>query len=240
MHAVMVYDAAREEVVLFGGLDRDRKREDDPFNPRTDTWTWNGSTWTQRFSSTVPHLDLARGAYDAANQNLVLFGFSYPTRAPETWVWNGHAWRLMQPANSPFIRTAQTMGYDCVNRRVMLYGGFNHDLSIMSETWEWDGADWTQLHPAVSPGRRMNATLGCSSTSSSVVLFGGGSVQTFSSDTWLWNGSTWTQARPLVAPPGQLSPGGAGEDPQSHRLYFFGGYPTEVWSWSGRTWTQRG
>jgi hypothetical protein len=35
------YDGATRTVVLFGGLNA----EDMPLN---DTWTWNGSTWTQQ------------------------------------------------------------------------------------------------------------------------------------------------------------------------------------------------
>jgi hypothetical protein len=37
----MAYDAATRTVVLFGGLGA----EDKPLN---DTWTWDGSTWTEQ------------------------------------------------------------------------------------------------------------------------------------------------------------------------------------------------
>src|SRR5437588_13043860 len=45
----MAYDAAREQVVLFGwGLDC---CSGNFFN---DTWVWDGTTWTQRFPATSP------------------------------------------------------------------------------------------------------------------------------------------------------------------------------------------
>ena len=40
--AGMVFDAARGQVVLFGGF-----RGDISVLPNSDTWLWNGSSWTQ-------------------------------------------------------------------------------------------------------------------------------------------------------------------------------------------------
>ncbi len=64
----MVYDAARGEVVLFGG---------GLGGPPGyyDTWVWNGTNWTQKYSAQSP-----RGpywyamAYDDARSKVVLFG----------------------------------------------------------------------------------------------------------------------------------------------------------------------
>ena len=37
--ATMVFDAARGQIVLFGGYD--------PSGPFNDTWVWDGTNWTQ-------------------------------------------------------------------------------------------------------------------------------------------------------------------------------------------------
>jgi hypothetical protein len=71
----MAYDAAIGTVVLFGG------RNGGHFF--TDTWTWNGSTWTQQAPATspTPRLDPTM-AYDAGTSNMVLFGGLGTTASP--------------------------------------------------------------------------------------------------------------------------------------------------------------
>jgi hypothetical protein len=62
----MAYDAATGTAVLFDGIDSD-------FSYLGDTWTWNGTTWTQQASS--PYRGYGAGmAYDAATGTVVLFG----------------------------------------------------------------------------------------------------------------------------------------------------------------------
>ena len=54
----MTYDYARDEVVLFG-----------------DTWTWDGTTWTQEPPATSPSARSDMGmAYDQARGEVVVFG----------------------------------------------------------------------------------------------------------------------------------------------------------------------
>ena len=63
----MAYDAARGNVVLFGG--------GGPPGFLSDTWTWNGSQWTQRFpASNPPGRDNSGVTYDVARAKVVLFG----------------------------------------------------------------------------------------------------------------------------------------------------------------------
>jgi hypothetical protein len=41
----MAYDAARGQVVLFGGWDRSYSN---------DTWVWDGTNWVQKFPANAP------------------------------------------------------------------------------------------------------------------------------------------------------------------------------------------
>ena len=78
------YDAATGRVVLFGGS----AANGTIFG---DTWTWNGSTWTQQAPVTSPHPRwYASMAYDAATRNIVLFGGKRnPNPAfGDTWIWH--------------------------------------------------------------------------------------------------------------------------------------------------------
>lgn len=82
----MAYDAAREMVVLHGGM-----------NPNGDwqgtTWGWEGTKWT-KLSDNGPAMEGAI-AYDRDRKVLVFFGT--PTHMEnsaqtQTWEWDGKAW----------------------------------------------------------------------------------------------------------------------------------------------------
>jgi hypothetical protein len=89
MMSVMVYDAARGEVVLFGGTNNDVPNF-------TDTWVWDGTNWTQKFPTNSPPQRYFPPAiaYDAARAQVVIFGGKDSNGAylNDTWVWNGTNW----------------------------------------------------------------------------------------------------------------------------------------------------
>ena len=61
----MVYDTSLGKLVLFGVL----------HSGGPETWTYDGSTWTQQFPpTTAPTLSGTSMAYDAAIDKVVLFG----------------------------------------------------------------------------------------------------------------------------------------------------------------------
>src|SRR5215468_2010500 len=63
----MVYDAARDRVLLFGGSTGTTFHD--------DTWSWDGSRWTQLAPSlSPPARDQHVMAYDGARGRVVLFG----------------------------------------------------------------------------------------------------------------------------------------------------------------------
>ena len=92
----MAYDPATGQLVLFGGYERRRYLD--------DTWTWNGTTWTQQSPATSPPArDGASMAYDPGTGQLVLFG-GYGTRHSlynDTWTWNGTTWTAAVPGHQP-------------------------------------------------------------------------------------------------------------------------------------------
>jgi hypothetical protein len=60
----MAFDPATGDLVLFGGYDG---------SYRNDTWTYDGTTWTQQFPATSPPRSLASMAFGPASRGLVLF-----------------------------------------------------------------------------------------------------------------------------------------------------------------------
>jgi hypothetical protein len=76
----MAFDSATDELVLFGGFDGSVNLN--------DTWTWDGSNWTEQASVTSPPVrSLAQMAYDPANEAIVLFSGNGPTvELDDTWI----------------------------------------------------------------------------------------------------------------------------------------------------------
>jgi hypothetical protein len=72
----MAYDDAAGAVVLFGGFSSS-------VGNLTDTWTWDGSGWTQQHPSVSPSADdWSSMAYDTAADEVVLLAADYGT-----WTW---------------------------------------------------------------------------------------------------------------------------------------------------------
>lgn len=192
--AAMTYDGANGEVVMFGGniggagvganLD--------------DTWVWNGTDWTNRAPANAPSpRSYVSMVYDAARNNVVLFGGSVPgvTHLNDTWIWSGLDWTKLAPATSPTARSAYAMAYDPNTSRVILFGG-NDNASFKNQTYSWNGTTWALLAPPAAPTARSYHSMAYDPSRKAIVMFGGGTANAVSAsndDTWTFNGTTWAQ-----------------------------------------------
>jgi hypothetical protein len=154
-------DTARSEVVLFGGGGLGGLLD--------DTWTWDGTDWTQRIPAHSPSARERMGmADDAAHGQVVLFGGSSGNFLGDTWTWDGTDWTKRTPVHSPSARHALGMAYDAARGQVVLFGGFGGG-NYLGDTWTWDGTDWTQ-RPAGSI--RLTPRSGAPGSSVQVVAWG--------------------------------------------------------------------
>ena len=97
----MVYDAQRDRVVMFGGADIS--------NVLNDTWTWDGSSWTNLNLSPAPSPREGHSmAYNSQTGSILVFGgFGAPPGPiliPDTWE---------LAASSPTSAVAVTYGAGC-------------------------------------------------------------------------------------------------------------------------------
>jgi hypothetical protein len=81
-------------LVVFGGAD-------ETFTPLADTWTWNGSAWTQS-KATGPS---ARYGHSMATlgTHAVLFGGldGAGGTLDDTWAWDGASWQKLDAPGPP-------------------------------------------------------------------------------------------------------------------------------------------
>jgi hypothetical protein len=126
----LAFDPTSHQIVLFGGHGNGTKLG--------DTWTWDGTVWTQRMLSDgpSPRAD-ASMAFLAATNTIVLFGGGQG----DEWIWNGSAWLRASPVHAPSVRTGAAMVSD--GQHLLVFGGA--DLSGHNDVWAWDGNDWTPV-----------------------------------------------------------------------------------------------
>jgi Galactose oxidase, central domain len=178
-------------------------------------------------------------AYDAATQEVLLFGLQ--EGGDQTWTWNGATWTEVFPSRNPPERTSATMAYDAANGTVVLFGGYGAS-GVLNDTWTWNGSDWSEQFPPVSPSPRHDAAMAYDASTSDVVLFGGQSDNgMLLNDTWTWNGSTWSEQAPGDSPPARIGASMA-FDSEGSNVVLFGGFGYQIlndtWTWNGTTWTQ--
>jgi hypothetical protein len=143
----MAYDAARKQVVLFGGVDEHGGKY------LNETWVWDGSNWKMMKPINVPpgrHLQAM--AYDPDHQQIVMFGGMTTGERPldDTWIWDGSDWKRAEPSGTlPEARFEAGMGYDPIEKKIVLISGDVMDSSgggsPANDAWTWDGSDWKKL-----------------------------------------------------------------------------------------------
>ncbi len=206
-NAQLAYDDATNALLLFSGQDYTGAAL------LTDTWTWNGSTWTQLYPAHSPGpLESAAIAYDPATRQVVLFGGISTANtggtaiSGDTWTWNGSDWTQQHPVSSPPARMDANLAYDAASSQLVLFGG-KHTTGFtpaLNDTWTWNGSNWVQQYPASVPPARSQASLAYDGAINQLVLFGGQNATGYGvalNDTWTWNGSNWAQQHPRTAPP---------------------------------------
>jgi hypothetical protein len=115
----MAFDSARKCIVLFGGASGSHLL--------ADTWTWDGTEWTQ-VADTGPAARSGHAlAYDDARERVVLFGGSTAANPfGDTWEWDGTDWTQVQDVG-PSARRAHAMAFNVLpdgsGAGAVLFGG---------------------------------------------------------------------------------------------------------------------
>jgi hypothetical protein len=233
--AGMAYDEKRGQVVLFGGQSVANG------GALQDTWTWDGSAWTEHQTTLSPPACGGTILVNATNMKLVIALVDACDGRTETWAWDGNQWIALLPSvELPGPRSGSSAAFDPANGTVVVFSQQADGI-----TWTFNGKTWTRhARVAGDPPGRDRATMAFDPSSGKVVLFGGAVSRgtTFLSDTWLWDGKSWTQAHPAQSPQAR-DRAVAVTDTGARRVVLYGGQFSElvtysdVWIWAQGAWT---
>lgn len=245
--ASLGYDASSRRMILYGGGWDFYSQTVDP--ARNDTWSWDGSTWTQLSPEHAPTTAACCAstdmAYDSGTRTLWL-----TSSLLQMWSWANGDWVLSPQSTRPPTREYFGFTYDIAAAGVVAtcgYGGegtpgFGEMAPSHTDTWIWKAGAWAELHPT------MPAPDGaCASTYDSAH----GDLIALSSPDRLFkfDGTTWSSVQPQHVPPIQNGSSVAlAYDANSHLVVLFGGASSapgnavtnQTWTWDGVDWTQRG
>jgi hypothetical protein len=177
----LVYDSARDEVLLFGGTTGVFR-----------VYRLAGTQWQTITPTNVPPgRERTAAVYDSLRQRVILFGGSSNSQTfGDTWAWDGTTWTELTPSISPSPRESPGLAYDELRDRVVLHGGgFS---AWQNDTWEFDGALGDRcnttsplpgtLSPPLAYDRVRQVTVAQRVQSTPLQL-----------ETWQWDGSGWSR-----------------------------------------------
>jgi len=255
----MVYDSARDVIVLFGGeYANDREMN--------DTWEYGlvqspqgyVLDWTYIPTSTKPRTrDFFGMVYDSKRHAAVAFGGEdWPAALNDTWVYDGINWTQVTTPNKPGTRAHLNMAYDEHNEEIVMYGGWQW-YNTLDDFWrfKWTAypasppqGEWSFITPEptppspTKPPKCQNALMVYDQARKKVVLYGGSSHNQGIKyqDTWEWDGVKWEKMNP-VDNPGKLEEPAGTYDSARERVILFGGNglngtSDDLWEYDGVNW----
>ncbi len=188
----MVYDAARDRIVVFGGA------TETAVSGLTYEWRENG--WRVAASEGPEPRTFPAMAYAAALGGTVLFGgnrvlfgdgLSAENLLSDTWIWNGKNWRQVE-GDGPGPRAEAAMAYDPVQKHLLLFGGYHiteGEIVSLGDSWAFDGMSWSKLSDTGPPPQN-GAAMAYNAKNQSMILFGQNADRTMG-ETWESQAGEW-------------------------------------------------
>ncbi|HSP34475.1 MAG TPA: kelch repeat-containing protein [Thermoanaerobaculia bacterium] len=202
---VMVYDATRARIIVFGG----RVGGGNTATDLNDTWAFADNQWTQITTADSPPIRAFSGAaYDRVRDRVVLFGGSNTVPPPsgtavlptvtndyDTLEFDGTDWTKVA-VNGPLVVSPILVYDEARNQTVMI--GEDTAFNPVMYTYDPSAHTWTQVTPQTMPPCTNEATAAFGRASGTIFLTGGVCVTSkLSSPTteeaYSWDGTNWTK-----------------------------------------------
>lgn len=225
-----VYDAARDRMILFGGMAGTR---------RNDVWvlpTSGAASWYQMWVEGTPPSprDGHTTVFDTLNDRIIVFGGFDTADVNDVWELlpgGVHRWDQILPAGAPPApRSGHAAVYDPVRQRMIVIGGVQGG-AYLGDVWVLSLAGppvWNLLAVQGSaPHPRAYHSAIYDPHGDRVLVFGGHDAVTGATrDVWvlsLAGTPTWSLMAPSGPPPPARLQHGAIHDPTRQRMLVFGG-----------------
>lgn len=195
----MVYDAANDRVVLFGGRQEplDRNSLAVLFN---DTWSWENDNWTAiQSAENPPARSFAGMAYDRARGKVVLYGGNTQDAEGEasslfdTWELDGSTWTRI---NNDTTKVGKPLlAYDPVANYTYMIGLVEGGITPVMYRYLPATGSWEQVNATAMPTCVNEGHLVFDRQRGKLIFFGGVCVLNtpLGDEIWEWNGTTWTK-----------------------------------------------
>ena len=241
-NASLSYDAAHNQLLLFGGVDQAGR-------VLGDTWLWDSKNWIEQHPTTAPSARAGAAiAYHTRRNQIMLFGGNeQPGKQPvkalaDFWWWDGQNWQEIELKTAIPARTHAGMAYDALHQQLVLFGGEEPSRNN-STTWTWNDPAWTlyQSSQEPYPYSDKGATLVYDEAHQQIVLCDAGTI----SDTWLWDGKNWNRSSNPTRmsanhPPSDCANGAAYDAIHQMLVATINYRPGEPYDWQAQTWTWDG
>ncbi|XVJ60560.1 MAG: hypothetical protein HEQ23_14655 [Tepidisphaera sp.] len=222
----------------------------------SETWGWNGSTWTVLTDGLPPMRGASGAVFDSTRGVTVMFGGLL-----DNWPSSGETWELGNVAGSwawnrramsgPSARAFPCMAFDSRRNVTVLFGGATSPYSdpLLQDTWEWDGSTWT-LRAITGPRPAKGRLMTYDTNRGVCVLVRGGNdrdpLDDIDPEVWEWDGNAWTMRTPTSSDPGRYSRPLVVTYDAARRVTevawstpYGRGLSRELWEWDGNAWTMR-
>lgn len=180
-NAAAAFDESTNTMFLFGGVSATGTFG----STLQDTWSFDGTTWTELLPATVPPtFDFTSMSYDPYRARIVLLGYRSSGATASVWEWDGIDWLDVTPPTLP-ERRSSALTFDLLRGRILLFGGRNAISSAPADTWEYDGVTFRERLTAIAPPPRYGHAIVHDTWRQRCVAFGGFSPPfTTRGDTW--------------------------------------------------------
>ncbi|CAG0981063.1 hypothetical protein PHYC_01768 [Phycisphaerales bacterium] len=223
----LALDAARNQLVLYGGADSTNF---------ADTWEFDGLAWTDRSAGDPGYRVASTMCWDGTRVILFAGSVSATPNGPtsinaQTWGWDGSTWSLLDTGSGPNGGAYASSAFDSARARVVLYGGLGNG----PDTWEWDGAAWSLANSSGPTG--LDSGLMAYDSARQRIVYHSYRTSNGVAETWEYDGLAWTLANAGGgAPPAHVEAAMCYDAARQVTTLWHDVYGT--WNWDGVTWTQ--
>ncbi|MGH9456152.1 MAG: Kelch repeat-containing protein [Thermoanaerobaculia bacterium] len=188
----IAYDPNLEKTVLYGGWDG--------ANYVRETWTWNGTRWTEveaDTQDTPAFRALPIMFYDPDLGKIVVYGgigrlerTGTLVRFGDTFTFDGSRWSELTSASSPPPRYGALVAFNPADGRTHMFGGKNETEEFIAEHWVFENGKWSRVEDTNGPSPRQNGGLAWDPFSGRLTLYGGYAGY-YLSDIWVLEEGGW-------------------------------------------------